>query len=43
MSAVGGLLLIDPNALTDIVGIALVAGAVVWQVLEKKSLALKTA
>jgi len=35
LSAAGGLLLIDPNTLTDVVGIALVAVVVVWQILEK--------
>ncbi len=36
MSAAGGLLLIDPNPITDIIGIALVAGVVVWQYFDKK-------
>ena len=36
MAGVGGVLLIDPNTITDIVGIALVAGAIAWQVLEKR-------
>ena len=43
MTAAGGLLLIDPNTLTDIVGIALVAGVVVWQVFERKALKAKAA
>ena len=37
MSAIGGVLLIDPNIITDIVGIALVAASIVWQVIEKKT------
>ena len=37
LSAAGGLLLIDPNTITDIVGIALVAGVVVWQIFEGKT------
>ena len=36
MSAAGGLLLIDPNPITDVIGIALVAGAIVWQVLKRR-------
>ena len=43
MTAAGGLLLIDPNTLTDIVGIALVAGVVIWQVFEQKALKAKAA
>ncbi len=43
LSAAGGLLLIDPNTITDVVGIALVAGVVVWQILEGKTLKAKTA
>lgn len=43
MTAAGGLLLIDPNTLTDIIGIALVAGVVIWQVLEQKALKAKAA
>ncbi len=42
LSAVGGLLMMDPGSLTDIIGIALLVGVFVWQkVKEKKS--LKTA
>ncbi len=42
ISAVGGLLMMDPGSLTDIIGIALLVGVFVWQkVKEKKS--LKTA
>lgn len=36
MSAAGGLLLIDPRVLTDIIGIALVAVVIGWQVFTKK-------
>ncbi len=36
MSGVGGILLIDPNLITDVIGIALVAAAIIWQILEKK-------
>lgn len=43
MTAAGGLLLIDPNTLTDVVGIALVAGVVIWQVFEQKALKVKAA
>ena len=42
ISAIGGLLMMDPGSLTDIIGIALLVGVFVWQkVKEKKS--LKTA
>ena len=42
LSAVGGLLMMDPGSLTDIIGIALLVGVFVWQkVKENKS--LKTA
>lgn len=43
MSAAGGLLLIDPNTLTDIIGIALIAAVVVWQIFEDKALKAKAA
>ena len=36
MAAAGGLLLIDPKVLTDIIGIALVAVVIGWQVFTKK-------
>ena len=36
MAAAGGLLLIDPRVLTDIIGIVLVAGVIGWQVFTKK-------
>ena len=36
MSLVAGLLLIDPSALTDVIGIALIVLVVVWQIIEKK-------
>lgn len=42
MSAVGGLLLIDPELATDCIGIALVAAVILWQYLEKKKI-MKTA
>ena len=35
-AAAGGLLLIDPRVLTDIIGIALVAVVIGWQVFTKK-------
>ncbi len=43
LSAVGGLLLIDPNTLTDVVGIALIALVVVWQLIDVKHGHKKTA
>ena len=43
MTAAGGLMLIDPNTLTDVIGIALVVGVIVWQFIEKKTLAAKAA
>ena len=36
MAAAGGLLLIDPNGITDIVGISLIAVVIVWQVIQKR-------
>jgi len=36
MSAVGGLLLIDPNPITDVVGVVLIVAVFVWQILQKK-------
>ena len=36
MSLAAGLLLIDPSALTDVIGIALIVLVVVWQIIEKK-------
>jgi TRAP transporter 4TM/12TM fusion protein len=41
LSAVGGILLIDPNLVTDLVGVLLVATVVVWQVLDKKGILKK--
>jgi len=35
-SAAGGLLLIDPNGITDILGILLILAVFVWQVFQKK-------
>ena len=43
MSAAAGLLLIDPNLITDIVGIALISAVVVWQVIKKRQKASKLA
>ncbi len=42
LSAVGGLLMMDPGSLTDIIGIALLAGVFVWQKIKEKR-SLKTA
>jgi TRAP-type uncharacterized transport system fused permease subunit len=36
LSAAGGLLLIDPNNFTDVIGIALIAVTVIWQILQKR-------
>lgn len=36
LCAAGGLLLIDPAPLTDLVGIAIVGTALIWQMMEKK-------
>ena len=36
LSAAGGLLLIDPNSFTDVIGIALIAVIVIWQILQKR-------
>lgn len=38
LSAAGGILLIDPNGITDIIGIVLVGGVFIWQYLGKKLL-----
>jgi len=43
LSAAGGLLLIDPGAVTDIIGIALIALIVVWQFLQKKQIFKRSA
>jgi TRAP transporter 4TM/12TM fusion protein len=37
ISAVGGLMLIDPNTLTDVIGIILVIFVIVWQVLQRRT------
>ncbi len=37
ISAAAGLLLIDPNTVTDIIGIALIALVIVWQIFQKKT------
>ena len=42
ISAVGGLLMMDPGSLTDIIGIALLVGVFVWQKVKEKK-PLKTA
>ena len=36
ISGAAGILLIDPNGVTDIVGIALIAAVIAWQLLQKK-------
>ncbi len=43
LSAAGGLLLIDPSPLTDIIGIALILAFAVWQFIQKKQLSRKAA
>lgn len=43
LSAAGGLLLIDPNTLTDVIGIVLIAVVVIWQILENKTAKVKVA
>jgi len=35
-SAVAGILLIDPNPLTDVIGVAIIALIIVWQIFQKK-------
>jgi TRAP transporter 4TM/12TM fusion protein len=42
LSAVGGLLLIDPNVVTDVVGISLIIAVVLWQWFDKKKADKKT-
>ncbi len=37
LSAAAGLLLIDPNTVTDIIGIALIALVIAWQIIQKKT------
>ena len=37
MAGAAGLLLIDPNLITDVVGVTLIAAVIVWQILEKKA------
>ena len=37
LAAAGGILLIDPNWITDIVGLAAIAAVIIWQVIEKKA------
>ena len=36
LAAAAGLLLIDPNVITDVIGIALIASVVVWQIIKRK-------
>lgn len=36
LSAAGGLLLIDPSGITDIIGIVIIAAVIVWQIFQKK-------
>ena len=43
MAAAGGLLLIDPNPVTDIIGVTLVAAVAVWQFIQTRQSAKKTA
>jgi TRAP transporter 4TM/12TM fusion protein len=43
MAAVGGLLLIDPSLVTDVVGVSLVAAVAVWQFIQKKQQSMKKA
>jgi len=40
LSAFGGLLLIDPGVVTDVIGVALVAVVVLWQVVKMKKKAI---
>ncbi len=42
LAAAGGLLLIDPNPVTDIVGVVLLAVMFAWQLLQKKQLTNKS-
>ena len=43
MAAAAGLLLIDPNVITDIAGVSLIAAVIVWQILKKRSASKLTA
>ena len=43
LSAAGGLLLIDPDTITDVLGIALLAVMVIWQYAQTKHMRRKTA
>ena len=43
ISAVGGLLLIIPGYVTDIVGVVLVGGVIVWQFIERAPIRVKKA
>lgn len=37
LAAAGGLLLIDPNWITDIVGVLLISATIVWQILKRRT------
>ena len=43
LSAAGGLLLIDPGEITDVIGISLILIVFVWQLLQKKQIFKKSA
>lgn len=42
IAAAGGLLLIDPNGITDIIGISLIAVVILWQIIQKKQIKNKS-
>jgi TRAP-type uncharacterized transport system fused permease subunit len=37
LAAAGGLLLIDPNWITDIIGVLLISATIVWQILKRRT------
>jgi UPF0716 family protein affecting phage T7 exclusion len=41
--AAAGLLLIDPNVVTDIIGVALIAAVIAWQIIKQKGIIHKQA
>ena len=43
VAAAGGLLLIDPGEITDVIGISLILIVFVWQLLQKKQIFKKSA
>ncbi len=43
LAAVAGIMLIDPSPVTDVIGIAVIAAIIVWQVFQKKQSKIKTA